>query len=155
MYFRYNLTEKVSDERGCLYYLPNEHSLCYVPWRKNSYTLLIGKSYCGLDLDADTGEIMQISGCNPMRLWIECNLEIPVAVMGRVFFQSDIPLIPGTGSDYDRSWNTFYDRKQQYICLGPQPIISDCIHIQFAPYLIASIRNDQIVSIWAKIKIKD
>ena len=122
---------------------------------ENSYTLLIGKAYCGLDLDAATGEIMQISGCNPMGLWVPCNLDVPPASRGRVFFQPDAPLVPGTGGDYDRSWDTFYDRNRQTICLGQRFAGSDCVQIQFAPHLIASIRDGRLEAIWAKLQIME
>lgn len=155
MQFRYVLTKQAPEEAGCLCYLQKEQSLCYTPWRKNSYTLLIGKAYCGLDLDAATGEIMQISGCNPMGLWVPCNLDVPPASRGRVFFQPDAPLVPGTGGDYDRSWDTFYDRNRQTICLGQRFAGSDCVQIQFAPHLIASIRDGRLEAIWAKLQIME
>lgn len=153
MFFRYDLTKQVPGEAGCLYYVQREQSLYYAPWRKSGYTLLIGKAYCGLDLDAATGEIMQISGCNPMRLWVPCNLELPSASRGRVFVLPDAPLVPGIGREYDRSWDTFYDRNRQTICLGQRFAGSDCAQIQFAPHLIASIRDGRLEAIWARIKV--
>ena len=138
---------------GALKYLSLEKSFYFDPWNSSESSIIIGKSYFGLDFFVKSGEIVQVSGLNPSSTWINKQLVIPKSKTGRVFCNTNILLPVGIGIDYRRDFETFFDKKNNYICVGDPQLDSQCACIEFCNKTYAVIKNRELLSIRAKIEI--
>jgi len=138
--------------RGELLYIKGEQSLLYKPFNTNvGIGVLIGY-YTELNTICETGEVIHISGFNSKSTWIEKKLDIPESKRGRLWIHFDDSPMKGTGIEYDRTWETFYDAEKHYICIGDHLTSDNDDCIEFANNIIAVLRGGQLVAIWAKIK---
>lgn len=151
MWFEY--TEVNQTNGGTLLYLKKEKSLSYTPRQKNDYSLLLGQTYCGLDIVVDTGEIVQLSGLNPMKLWVKESLFFPKAPTGQLFLRCEAPLLKGSGGCYGLDWKTFFDPVTHCICIGGSTDLTGCSCIEFCNGIVAALKAQELVSIWGKITI--
>ena len=109
-------------------------------------------AYVSLDTVCETGMVVHISGLSPKESWIEKKLDIPNAKQGYLIAQFDEPPMKGIGINYDRSWNTYYDDGNKFICIGDYHTNDNDDCIEFANNIIAVIRGTHLIAIWAKIR---
>ena len=137
---------------GELLYIHDEYSLCFRPFNKNAGVSILCGEYTSLDTICETGEIVHISGYNSKRGWVNNVLEIPRAKKGVLIAHFDKPPMNGVGYVYDRSWVTSYDTKSHCICIGDTQIEDDDIPVEFANGIVAVLRKDQQISVWAFVR---
>ena len=151
MYF--TISEKDAKFFGELLYIEDECSLYFKPNNNNAGVSIMCAAYTSLDTICETREVVHISGLNSQHLWIPRNLKIPKAIKGKLMVHFEEPPLKGTGVDYDRSWQTFYDEELRSLCIGNPEITSIDDTIEFANGIIAVLRENQLIAIWAKIRI--
>lgn len=146
---------KANEFKGKVLYLTYDKSLTYEPSyaRICDVIILMGCGYLGLDGMSDNRQILQISGCNPMKIWITSELNIPVAKKGNLFYDSETYIMRGSAVYYSETWRTFYDKNTNYICMCESLDNESDIYVEFANDLIAGLKGSKLVSIWAKIEI--
>lgn len=137
---------------GELLYIQNEQSLQYRPHNPNIGVGVICGYYTELGVICETGEVVGFSGLNPHKTWITESMNVPLAKQGRLWIHFNDPLMKGTGIEYNRTWHTYYDAEKQYICIGDYRTGNNDDCVEFANNIIAVLRGDQLVAIWAKIK---
>ena len=144
---------------GKLLYIKEEKSLCFDPFCKSTnVSIMISGAYSSLDTILKNGEIIgeviHVSGCNPQHIWVNRTLHVPEVKKGRLFVQFDKPIMGGTGIDYANDWQTYYDKNNNWICIGDYNTTEDCELIEFASNIIAALKNEKLIAIWAKIEIE-
>lgn len=138
---------------GSLLYLKDEQSLYYDPWQKSDFTVLFGAAYVGLDVQAATGQVVQISGANPQRTWSRYRLSLPKAMPGHLLFRAEGPLpLSGAAVNYASDWRTFYDPERSCICMGDPEFDAKDKCVEFCRGIAAVLRGTELTAIWAKIK---
>ncbi len=150
---RFDYVEDTNISTGTLFYVINEQSLIYLPWQENNFSLILGKTYCGLDISSRTGEIVQIAGLNPMQFWIQRSLSYPTSCCGHLYIRHTSDLLSGTGANYGSNWKTFYDSHKNCICMGNDVDVAGCTCIEFCKGLVAALKKHTLVSIWGRISI--
>ena len=148
---KFTYIPKKSIYNGKLLYIREEESLFYEPFSNNVGVSIMCGAYTGLDTICETGQIVHISGLNSKNAWIKKSLIMPLAATGDLYVNFDEPPIKGTGIDYDRTWETYYDYDINCICIGDYLTKESDDCVEFASGLIAVLRNQQLISIWAKI----
>lgn len=129
-------------------YFSEQMSFMYEPWRENNYSLMLGAAYTSLDINLEDMTAVQISGCNPKRIWKKCNLTPPTAKEGVLNFVTDEELLPGSGFDYSDDWQTLYNPKNGWICLG-NPYYNNLFEcVKFARDTIAVVQEGKLTALW-------
>lgn len=148
MNFLYKYQEKFQNE---IIYSISEQSFYPDSWMDNDYTIIIGTEYVGLDVDLNHKQIVQVSGLSPQNIWVRSTLSLPVSKEGSIFIQEKNDPVSGTGINYGDTWLTYFDEKQNLICIGNPTTASDDICIEFSKNCYAVIDlNNQLKSIWLK-----
>lgn len=148
MNFLYEYQDKFPNE---IIYSISEQNFYPASWKKNDYTIIIGSEYVGLDVDLDRKQIVQVSGFSPKKIWVKSSLSLPVGKEGSIFIQTKNDPVSGTGTNYGETWLTYFDEKQNLICIGNQTMASNDICIEFSKNCFAVIDlNNQLKSIWLK-----
>jgi len=150
MRFSYNKND--AKWMGELLYIQSEYSLLYKPYCKNIGLDIICGAYTSLDTVIETGEAVHISGLNPKDTWISKEMEFPKSEKGELFAHFDKPPMKGTGIKYNESWITYCNLGSSFICIGNPDVEDSDAHIEFANGIVATIRKDQLISIWAKYR---
>ena len=137
---------------GELLYIQKEQSLQYRPHNPNIGVGIICGFYTELGVICETGEVVGFSGLNPHGTWIPMKHKMPESLRGDLIVHFDLPPVKGTGIEYDRSWNTHYNKKENCLCIGDYDTHKDDNCIEFANGIVAVLRGNQLVAIWAKIR---
>lgn len=140
---------------GTPIYLDDEQSLSYAPFDSTAdFSIMLGTSYVGLDVDSQTGLVSQISGFAPKREWIERALRLPLAPKGNLYAHLGIPAVKGAGARYEGKWPIYFCSTNGCLCIGsPAPKIR-VQRVQFCNGIIAELKNSKIVSLWVALKDK-
>jgi hypothetical protein len=145
--------EKIDlDLYGGLVYIQNEYSLMYEPHCPNIGVSIMCGEYTSLDTICETGVIVHISGLNSKQKWIYTNTKIPNSIKGILTAHFDTPPLKGTGINYDRNWKTYFNETETSLCIGDTMIEDNDDCIEFANGIIAVLRNNNLVAIWAKFR---
>lgn len=137
---------------GELLYLQDEYSLFFDPPNKNVGMSILCGEYTSLDTVCETGNVVHISGLSAKRVWISTDAKMPKAKKGELVAHFDNPPLKGIGIEYDRSWNTYYNKKSTCICIGDYCSLNNDNCIEFANGIVAVVRNNQLAAIWARIR---
>ena len=137
---------------GELLYIQNEYSLLYKPFCTKAGVSIMCGDYTSLDTMQETGIVAHISGYSPKNSWVEKSMNVPTARSGHLIAHFDKSITNGMGIDYDRYWETYYDKEKQYICIGDDDTKGDDDCVEFANNVIAVIREGALIAVWAKIK---
>ena len=137
---------------GELLYIQNEQSLQYRPHNPNIGVGVICGYYTELGVICETGEVVGFSGLNPRKTWIQMERKMPKSSKGDLIIHFNSPPIKGTGIEYGRSWNTYCNDKEGCLCVGDYRIQEGDNCIEFANGVVAVLRGDRLIAIWAKIK---
>lgn len=145
----YSMYSGMPTSSGVPIYLEDEQSLSYVPFDQTAdYTIMLGSSYIGLDVNSQTGLVSHISGFLPQHKWIKRTLHLPKAPIGKLYAQLRTPMIKGGGMRYKGEWPIYYCPPSRCLCIGnPTPTIG-LQSVQFCNGTIAELDNSQIVSLW-------
>ena len=149
---RFEIRVKNIDFSGELLYVRDEHSLLYKPHNPNIGVGILCGAYTELGTICETCEVVELSGFNHRSSWIPMRYKIPKSLKGSLIACFDKPPIKGAGVEYDRSWQTYYNEQEDCLCIGDfhSHTGDDCI--EFANGIIAVLRNNQLIAVWAKIK---
>ncbi|WP_294547367.1 hypothetical protein [uncultured Pseudoflavonifractor sp.] len=153
MHFFYKASTNVM--KGSLYYITEEQSLACLPLRKSDYSLVLGQSYCSLDILLETKEAVQIAGWNSIKRWKHHSLQAPKSSPGHLYLSTEEKLLSGSGRNYGLHWETYYDPRTSWICMGESTNLRGCECIAFREGLIAALRENLLISIWGRVHFID
>ena len=95
------------------------------------FSLMIGKGYCELSIAKFNSRIYSFGGVNFKENWIN------------------------DGIWYTENWNTYYDEKNNFICIGDSRVNTNSKAVEFCKNIVAVIEKDELKAIWIKnIKFK-
>ncbi len=129
-----------------------EKSFIYEPFEDSDFSLMLGASYVGLDINIKTMLAVQVSGYSPKSTWKLTSSSPPNADSGSlVLFSSEI-LFSGTGIDYyEFNKNVFYNKRNGWICIGDTSWDnSNACCVAFENNTIAVVKNKKLVALWIK-----
>ena len=119
---------------------------------KGEFSLMLGRGYCELSITRVNSRINSFGGINIKEDWISNDLVFPSNIKGELHFISsttDINSYDGTW--YVENWNTYYDEKNNYICMGDCDTNSeDIIAVEFCKNIIAVTERGNLRSIWIR-----
>lgn len=140
---------EVSGDCGFPIYLEDEQSLSYVPFDHTAdFTIMLGSSYIGLDVNSQTGLVSQISGFVPKHTWSNHELYLPMAQKGKLYAQLATPMIKGGGIRYGGEWPVKFCSMSKCLCIGNPMHGDQNERIQFCNGVIAELDNSKIISLW-------
>jgi len=151
----FTFTKRISRFNGELLYIERDYSLLYRPHDKNANISIMIGGYTSLDTICETGLITHISGLNPKHIWIPTIAQMPRGVLGNLLVHFDNPPLKGTGIDYNRGWKTFHNLNNNCICVGDCVTVEGDDCVEFANGIVAVLRKNQLVSLWAKVTFLD
>lgn len=118
---------------------------------KGEFSLMIGKGYCELSVARFNSKVYSFEGINNKEEWISKKLIFPKSIKGELYFISDtIDIINYDGIWYVEDWDTYYDKDNNYICLGDFNTNYYDTAIEFCKNIVAVIEEDKLKSIWIK-----
>ncbi len=135
---------------GQAQYLKDEHSFFYDLWNDVNFSILIGQGYNSLDIELETGRVLQVTGLNPNYNWIEKELVTPVFKQGILTVSFDEKHQEGTGIQYATDWKTYFNYKTGWVCIGDPDCNTGSKCVEFAKNSVAVIDNGQLSSIWIR-----
>lgn len=112
------------------------------------FSILIGKGYCELSVAKFNLRVYSFGGVNFKDTWIDKNLEIPNSVKGELYVNDIVN--NNDGIWYTENWNTYYDKKNNFICMGDYIVNENTIGVEFCKNIIAIVDKGQLKSIWLK-----
>ena len=131
-------------------YLKDELSFYYKPWRTVDFSILIDDGHNSLDVELENGRVLQVTGPNPDYNWIKKQLFVPTFQRGSLMVLFDRKYQGGTGIQYAKEWQTYFDDKTGCVCIGNTECDSNCIGVEFAKNTVAVVDNEQLSSVWIK-----
>jgi len=146
----FSFYSKKLDFTGELLYVQNDHSLIYTPVNNNIGVGILFGSTTELGTICETCEVVTLSGYAPKTSWLRKKINLPKAKKGCLLAHFDDPPLKGTCIDYASYWDTYYDEEKQVICIGDYQIHGDDDCVEFANNTIATLRNGDLIAIWAK-----
>lgn len=118
---------------------------------KGEFSIMIGKGYCELSVARFNSRIYSFEGINNQEEWIIKNLIFPDSIKGELYFISDtIDIINYDGTWYTENWHTYYDKNNNYICMGDFNINCNDTAIEFCKNIVAVVERDKLKAIWIK-----
>ncbi len=135
---------------GQAQYLKDEHSFFYDPWNDVNFSVLIAQGYNSLDMKLETGRVLQVTGINPDYNWVEKELVTPAFQRGTLTVLFDEKHQKGSGVQYVNDWQTYFDRRTGWVCIGDPHCSSEKRCVEFAENSVAVIDDGQLSSIWIK-----
>lgn len=135
---------------GQAQYLKDEYSFFYDPWNDVNFSILIEHGYNSLDIKLENGRVLQVTGINPNYNWIEKELVAPVFQRGILTVSFDEKCQEGTGIQYASDWQTYFNYKTGWVCIGNPDCNIKSKSVEFAKNSVAVIDNGQLSSIWIR-----
>ncbi|WP_042196909.1 hypothetical protein [Paenibacillus camerounensis] len=137
---------------GQLFYIKSEYSFDVRPSRNSDITLMLDFLYLGFD--SETMLAQQVWGYNPYVTWNERNLISPCYFVGELRLQELFE--PGTSNQLKEKWDTSYDSKTGWLCIGNEKHSKNDIGVEFANDIIAVVADTgELKSIWLKPYIQE
>ena len=131
-------------------YIDDESSFYYKPWNYVDYALVIGNGYNSLDVNLKTMNVVQLTGLNPKRNWIKKNLSVPYAQPGELLVLLNENYQGGTGVQYAKNWETYFNLDTGWICIGNPNYASTDKAVIFANNTVAVVREKTLLSVWIR-----
>lgn len=147
---RFIITYENTAFNGQAQYLKDEYSFFYDPWNDVNFSILIEQGYNSLDIKLETGRVLQVTGINPSYNWVEKKLVTPASQRGILTVLLDEKHQEGTGIQYANDWETYFDYKTGWVCIGNPDCNIDSKSVEFANNSVAVIDNEQLSSIWIR-----
>lgn len=150
MIFRIDYNE--FNDYGTPIYRKSEQSFDFEPWGNSDFSLMLGSSCIGLEINLNNKRLLYLSGLSPIKTWKKDKVVLPNFKKGALFIENSEDYAPGTGIETNNQFTAFYDKKTGWICFHSErlPEYDNCI--MFANNTIAALSNNVIVSIWIKPK---
>ncbi len=135
---------------GQLFYLEDEHSFDYKPYTNADIVILVG--FLNLGFDSETMRAKSVFGYSNSRGWKKINLDVPTYSSGELILNHYKSSVSGVSKRIRGSekWETFYDEKKGWICIGNCEIISDVDSVEFLKDSVVVCKSGEIVSLWLK-----
>lgn len=118
---------------------------------KGEFSIMLGKGYCELSIARFNSKIYSFEGMNNKEDWISKALEFPNSIKGELYLiNRNIDTINYDGIWYTEDWNTYYDRDNNFICMGNYKTDLNDIAVEFCKNIVAVIIKNKLKSIWIK-----
>lgn len=113
------------------------------------FSLMIGKGYNTFDFSVIKNKAQWFGGYNSSKNWINSNLIFPQYQKGEIYIENNLENIMD-GQWYVENWKTYYDKKQNILCIGNYNTNPEDIAIEFCTNIIAVFEEKYLKSIWIK-----
>lgn len=147
---QFTIDYKEVNFKGQAQYIKEEFSFFYAPWNDVNFSILIGNGYNSLDVNLGNSHVMQVTGLNPDYNWIKKDIAVPSARRGLLKVLFDNKHDSGTGIQYAADWQTYFNEKTGWVCIGNPDCKSSWESVEYADNTIAVMERGQIKSIWIK-----
>lgn len=114
-----------------------------------AFSLMIGAGYNHCDFSDITNKAEWFGGYNPSKIWKNSALIFPQSQKGEIYIENELDQIMD-GQWYVNDWNTYYDKKQNIVCIGDYNINKNDITIEFCTNIIAVFEEKYLKAIWIK-----
>ena len=106
--------------------------------------------YLEVSIGIRSKNLLYPEGYFPRATWIKKTLPGIEIVQGSVTLTTNVELLPGRLKHFEGSedWKTYYDETTHWIYFGPDDIQVGHVNVEFAENVVASITDNQIVSLW-------
>lgn len=113
------------------------------------FSLMIGMGYNRCDCSMITGKVIWFGGHNSKQLWKKEKLIFPQSQKGEIYIENELkPIMDGQW--YVQDWITYYDEKQNILCIGDCNTRQEDIAIEFCTNIIAVFEDKYLKAIWIK-----
>lgn len=113
----------------------------------------VGIGLTGLQVDIESGKVIDLCGYLPKSIWIKKKLTKPESVKGNVFINTKgVELRRKTYIYTNKQGDTYYDKRTGWLCVGERKttILDDAI--EFLHDAILVIREGKIIALWLKVE---
>jgi len=147
-----NITFEINEKAECIdgeiFYYKNEF-IFETNSGKGEFSLMLGKGYCQLSIAKFNSRVYSFDGMNWKEDWINKKLTFPQSVKGELYI-NNIYVESGQGNWYVENWNTYYDKKNNFICIGNCTVNQDDVSVEFCKNIVATIGKGKLKSIWIR-----
>lgn len=134
----------ITYENGEILFFPSNRK------REKEFSLMIGKGYNDLSISTVNNQVVNFSGYNPENTWINIKLTLPKSQKGELYIKNNLDPIM-FGQWYSESWDTYYDKQKNIICLGDYHEDKKDTFIEICTDLIVCLNDELLKSIWIKL----
>ena len=144
--FKYKITNKCRN--GYVIYRNKE--ILFIENNKNidrQFSLMIGYGYNDLCISTINNKVVTFNGVNPKRIWKMAKLKLPQYLKGEVYIDNALePIMDGQW--YTETWDTYYDKKNNILCIGEKIIDSSDVFIEVCQDIVICLNNIYLKGIW-------
>lgn len=113
------------------------------------FSLMIGKGCNTFDFSMITNRAEWFGGYNSSKNWIKRKLIFPKYQKGEIYIENNLENIMD-GQWYAEDWKTYYDKKQNILCIGNYNIEEQDVAIEFCTNIVVVFSGKYLKSIWIK-----
>lgn len=144
--FKYKITNECPNG----YVIYKNEEILFIQNNKNidrQFSLMIGYGYNDLSISIINNKVVTFNGANPKRIWKKANLELPNYLKGEVYIDNDLESIMD-GQWYTETWDTYYDKNKNILCIGEKIINPDDIFIEVCENIVICLDEIYLKGIW-------
>jgi len=144
--FKYKITNECLD--GYVKYQNKE--ILFIQNNKNmdrQFSLMIGYGYNDLSISTINNKVVTFNGVNPKKIWKKAKLKLPEYLKGEVYIDNDLESIMD-GQWYTETWNTYYDKHNNILCIGEKTIDSSDVFVEVCKNIIICLNGIYLKGIW-------
>lgn len=151
--FFVNFTDTINEQKVSFNNKTKEFEPLSIEKNKKLALLTIGLSFAGAAIDPTSKEVKGIMGMVPCSIWVKKKLSPPLAEPGTVLVDfGDFAVEGEVIFQYRKKEDIYYDSKSGWLCFGSRKLTKLDEAVKIADEVILVVRNNDLVSIWVKIK---
>lgn len=137
---------------GIPIYRKSEQAFDFEPYYNSDFSLMLGASYVGLEINLNNSKVLCLSGVSPTKVWKKDKIILPNYKKGTLFVEGLENCFHGMGKETHNQFTAFYDKKSGWIYFASDIKSEELNCIMFAKDTIIALDDETIVSIWIKPK---
>ena len=137
---------------GIPIYRKSEQAFDFEPYYNSDFSLMLGESYVGLEINLNNGKALCLSGVSPTKAWKKDKIVLPDYKKGTLFVEGLENCYQGMGIETHNQFTAFYDKEGGWIYFVSDIKSENPNYIMFANNTIIALDNEAIASIWIKPK---
>lgn len=115
----------------------------------NIFSLILG-GYTRLYFSDINNKAVWLGGYNPFESWKKINLIFPNSQNGEIYIEEELKNKDIMDEYYCEDWKTYYDKKQNIVCIGDYKSNSKDIAVEFCNNIVAVFEDKYLKAIWIK-----
>lgn len=147
--FTFEYTDEIIDKNP--EYIEEHYSFGLA--KENAIIFTVGVSFAGLEFKGYNHELVGLCGVMPKSIWYKKHLKVPKSKKGKIYIEAvGFHLTEKMIIQALKNQDIYYDNKSGWLTVGERKItpIDDAIEVMHD--VIVVIRNDELISLWIKIK---